>query len=125
MAASARDALTALDGHSTLDAAIVDAVLPGISGFDIAQRAVERGIAVLIITGHPAAVSRLETAACPFLRKPFHLDVLLAELGALIEQSERRRMSLAVHLTKLLGAMVALFDLVELMNVLPSAMTPA
>src|SRR5689334_15690979 len=59
------------------DLVVLDAVLPGMSGIELAARAVCREIPVLLITGELAMETRLERVGWPHLRKPFRLDVLL------------------------------------------------
>ncbi len=109
-AASVDEAMTVLR-RDRPDAAIIDAVLPRPSvrqpsGLELASRAVDLGIPVLIISGEPDTQAELTRLGCPFLAKPFHLDQLLAETRALLEDGTARRQQLAQQL-KLLSARTA------------------
>jgi DNA-binding response OmpR family regulator len=66
------------------DLAIVDAVLPDVPGLRVARRAMERGVPVLLISGHPATCAQLERLGCPCLTKPFRVRDLLARVAALL-----------------------------------------
>lgn len=70
------------------DLLILDALLPGISGIEIAQQASSRNIPVLMVTGNPEAASRLEDLGWPVLRKPFAINKLLAEVRETIARAQ-------------------------------------
>jgi DNA-binding NtrC family response regulator len=85
VARSADQALPLLDGDRP-DLVLLDAILPGMTGIEFAARAVSREIPVLIMTGEGAMETRLENVGWPHLRKPFHLDQLIAEIRTAIGQ---------------------------------------
>jgi CheY-like chemotaxis protein len=67
---------------------IIDAVLPaGMSSIELAARATERSIPVLVTTDQPELDRRLARLGWHHLRRPFHLVTLLAEVRATIAES--------------------------------------
>lgn len=83
------------------DAAIIDAILPQSSGLQLAGEVLDRGVPVLIVTGEPATRERLESIGCPYLAKPFPINVLVAETNALLQEAPERRAELALLLPRL------------------------
>ena len=83
------------------DAVILDAVLPGMSGIELAAHAVLRDIPVLVITGEPTTDERLRRAGWPHLRKPFHIDELLAQVRATIAQARENNLMIRASLERL------------------------
>jgi DNA-binding response OmpR family regulator len=83
------------------DLVVLNAVLPGMSGIELAARAVHQDIPVLVLTGEPATEARLERAGWPHLRKPFHLQNLLAEVRATIAQSRENTQRIRSSLDRL------------------------
>lgn len=74
-----------------LTAIVLDVMLPGISGFDVAAATRERGIyaPILMLTalGRPEDVVRgFESGADDYLSKPFDLSIFLARLNGLIRR---------------------------------------
>ncbi len=104
-AGSAGDAMAVIENDRP-DAAIVDAVLPQVSGLQLAGWAIDRGVPVLIVTGEPQTRDRLVDAGCPYLAKPFAIGKLLAEIQALLDEAAQRRADLALLLRQL-GAKTA------------------
>jgi len=86
---------TALSGDQALpvfdrdrpDLALLDAVLPGMSGIELAVHAVQRDIPVVLMTGEAVMQQRLANIGWPHLRKPFHLKDLVTQVEATIAQS--------------------------------------
>ena len=77
----------------SLDAAIVDLGLPGISGIEMIRRWRDAGrrFPVLILTARGKwqdKVDGLESGGDDYLVKPFHMEELLARLRALIRRSQ-------------------------------------
>jgi len=58
------------------DAAIIDAVLPQVSGLRLAIQALDLGVPVLIATGELATQAKLEAVGCPYLSNPFQSTCL-------------------------------------------------
>ncbi|MEO5860358.1 MAG: response regulator transcription factor [Pyrinomonadaceae bacterium] len=78
------------------DALILDVMLPGISGFDVARQFRDSGkftpILMLTALGRPEDVIQgFEAGADDYLPKPFDLDVFLARLKALLRRSNWQR----------------------------------
>jgi DNA-binding response OmpR family regulator len=96
------DVTTAGDGQSGLDQllsnafdlAILDVMLPKMSGFDVLKKARERGIGipVIMLTARGEEVDRvlgLELGADDYVTKPFSLRELLARVKAVLRRAER------------------------------------
>jgi DNA-binding response OmpR family regulator len=99
--ASSVDDAIALLRRDPPDAAIIDAILPHSSGLQLAALALDRGVPVLIVTGEPSTRERLESVGCPYLAKPFPINVLIAETNALLDEALQRRAQLALLLPRL------------------------
>ena len=88
-------ALAAIEG-SEFDAIVLDVMLPGIDGFDVARTLRENGdhtpILMLTARGRPEDVLRgFEAGTDDYLSKPFDLDIFLARLRGLIRRSSWTR----------------------------------
>jgi DNA-binding response OmpR family regulator len=73
------------------DVVVLDVMLPGKDGFEVASelRAAGQFVPILMLTarGHPEDVLRgFETGADDYLPKPFELRILLARLGGLLRR---------------------------------------
>jgi len=101
-APTAEDALGII-ARDRPDAAIIAAVLPKLSGIDLASRALDRSIPVLLTCGHPDTALKLEQAGCRFLMKPFRIKRLLAETRALLDDAQQREAALAIQLKRLVA----------------------
>jgi two-component system phosphate regulon response regulator OmpR len=78
-AASYASGLDALEA-TAYDLVVIDALLPGGSGLDLATLAEMKGVRTLIVTGHPEGMRALEQHAKPYVAKPFGADVFLAKV---------------------------------------------
>ena len=79
------------DGKQAVDLVLLDVMLPGISGFDVAHelRATQNFIPILMLTarGRPEDVVKgFEAGADDYLQKPFDLGVLFARVKALLRR---------------------------------------
>lgn len=82
-----------LDKREAYDAVVLDVMLPGIDGFEVAAklREAEQFVPVLMLTarGRPEDVLRgFESGADDYLPKPFELSILLARLRGLLRRRE-------------------------------------
>jgi DNA-binding response OmpR family regulator len=89
-------ALTPAVGGGEYDLVLLDVMLPGCDGFEVARRAREAGnfapILMLTAKGMPEDVVRgLESGADDYLSKPFELPVLLARVKGLLRRSDWTR----------------------------------
>lgn len=87
------EGLELVEGHT---AVVLDVMLPGMSGFDMARRMreTENYTPILMLTalGRPEdVVHGFEAGADDYLPKPFQLDVFLARLKALLRRSGWQR----------------------------------
>ena len=93
-------ATKALDRH-TFDAAILDLMIPGGSGYDVlaALREQSKGVAVLVLTARDTLEDRVEgldRGADDYLIKPFAFTELLARLRAVLRRPATRVEALRV-----------------------------
>jgi len=91
--ATATDGLTAVEmaQASTFELILLDVMLPGIDGFQIAQRLRRHGnrVPILMLTARdatPEIVRGLDVGADDYLTKPFSFEVLLARIRALLRR---------------------------------------
>ena len=76
-----------------VDLVVLDVMLPGVSGFDVARhlRAARRYLPILMLTARGRAddvIKGFEAGADDYLAKPFELSVLLARISALIRRHD-------------------------------------
>ena len=88
-AASGEETLEKLD--NTIDVALLDVMLPGISGFEVCKRAREQypslGIIMLTAKGQEEnKIEGLELGADDYIVKPFSPKELLARINALVRR---------------------------------------
>lgn len=95
VAASGHDALTRSLEHAP-DLIILDIMLPGIDGFEVARRLRAAGdnVPILMLTARDAVPDRvkgLETGADDYLVKPFAHEELLARVKAMLRRNQAER----------------------------------
>jgi len=74
------------------DGAIIDVLLPGVSGLELAEAASARRIPVLLMSGESESIERLNgNNRHTFLHKPFHLDDLGSALSGMLNARMRTR----------------------------------
>jgi DNA-binding response OmpR family regulator len=86
----------ALIESETIDAVVLDVMLPGMDGFDVARRLREKQnyVPILMLTarGRPEDVLKgFEAGTDDYLPKPFDLDIFLARLNGLLRRREWSR----------------------------------
>ena len=101
-ASTADDALARFDSDPP-DLIVLDLVMPGMHGLELAAHACARGIPVVLMTGEPTMTATLEGLACPHLHKPFRMEQLLAEARAAIDDAAANRRAVRQALHRLLA----------------------
>ena len=86
------NALATLRGDGNVDLLFTDIAMPGMNGFELAEKARQSkaDLPILLMTGY-ADFAELETGTLhiPVLRKPFRLDDLEPALDRLLESATR------------------------------------
>jgi two-component system, OmpR family, response regulator len=101
-AASAKEAL-AIALNDRPDAAIIDAVMPGVHGLALARTLIGIGIPVMIVSGEPELQRQLAEAGCRFIAKPCRLSDIALELRLLLDDASRRTADLLTSFERLLN----------------------
>ena len=83
------------------DLVILDALLPGISGIELAADASQRGIPVILMTGDGEVSDGLRAADWRHLQKPFRCDTLVAEVRAVLAQARQNLAMVRASLERL------------------------
>lgn len=86
------DGLEKLNADSAFDLLVLDVMLPGINGFDVAAELRKRQnfIPVLMLTARGRAedvLKGLEAGADDYLPKPFELSILMARINSLLRRT--------------------------------------
>ncbi|HEX9489413.1 MAG TPA: response regulator [Stellaceae bacterium] len=101
-ASTGDDALARFDSDAP-DLIVLDLVMPGMHGLELAAHACARGIPVVLMTGEPGMLATLEGLACPHLHKPFRMEHLLVEVRAAREDAAANTRSVRLALQRLLA----------------------
>ena len=83
-------------GETEFDLVVLDVMLPGVSGFEVAKSLRQRGdyVPILMLTARSRAedvLEGLEAGADDYLPKPFELSILLARIRSLLRRSQWSR----------------------------------
>ncbi|MBV8817642.1 MAG: sigma-54-dependent Fis family transcriptional regulator, partial [Acidobacteriaceae bacterium] len=75
--------------------ALVDLMMPGLSGLEVLERilAVDAAVDVILMTAHystESAVQAIQRGACDYLNKPLPLDRLRERVDRLVKEAQRR-----------------------------------
>lgn len=87
--------------HTTPDAVLLDVMLPGIEGFDVARHLRTAGnfVPIMMLTARSRpedVLEGFEAGADDYLPKPFELSLLLARLNSLLRRMQWQRSSASV-----------------------------
>jgi hypothetical protein len=80
---------------------------------EFALHSTERGIPVIVMTGHPDMIETLDLLGWPHMRKPFRLDQLLVECAATIVECKQNLAVVRAALHRLLDNRLDLARLIE------------
>ena len=83
---SFRDAVKALDGNDSVDAAVLDINLRGRTVYEVADLLASRGIPFLFATGYDPELVPEPHKGRQIYEKPFRMDSLLAGVASLCAQ---------------------------------------
>jgi CheY-like chemotaxis protein len=111
-AGTANQALPLLD-QDRPDLVLLDAVMPGMPAIEFALHSTQRGIPLIVMTGHPDMLETLDSFGWPHIRKPFRLDQLLVECAATIVECKQNLFMVRASLDRLLSNGAELARLME------------
>ena len=97
------DAGAILNEHQP-DFAVVDVLIPGIPGIEVAQIAADRNVPVLFITGDPETARDLVAATVPCIVKPFRLEYLVEQVRLHLQDREENLRRVRRYLADQRGA---------------------
>jgi two-component system OmpR family response regulator len=83
-AATQRREARALLRKGGIDLIVADSVLRGGNGDDIAKAAARRGVPIIMVSGEPERIARLQEGSLPFLQKPFRAASLVRLIAQLL-----------------------------------------
>ena len=98
--------------------AIIDGRVPGASGLQLVELAVENNIPVLLTTGHPDLAVQLDEGGFPYLAKPFVLDELLLKSQAIITAAKDNILRVRTSLATVKSRTDALTDALDQSKIL-------
>ena len=84
-AADGESALSALDNYAP-DLALIDVMLPKVSGIKVADYAASRNVPVILMSGHPKIIESAQHRF-PLLVKPFRVGGLIDRLDELLGEA--------------------------------------
>jgi len=92
LAADGREALECVADGASLDAVVLDVLMPGLDGLEVSRRLRAAGnrVPILMLTARgdvPDRVAGLDAGAADYLVKPFALEELHARVRALLRRS--------------------------------------
>ena len=71
------------------DLAVIEAILPDMTGFELAEIAAVNNVPGLLIAGHPQAQEKCRAVGYPHLNKPFSLSALQAAVMVVLHDAQR------------------------------------
>jgi DNA-binding response OmpR family regulator len=85
-----------LDGNETFDAVVLDIMLPGVNGFEVADRlrSARNYVPILMLTARSRPEDVLKgfaSGADDYLPKPFELNILIARVHGLLRRTQWQR----------------------------------
>lgn len=110
-------AIPVLD-HDRPNLVVLDIMMPGMPGIELAAHATQRGIPIIVTTDQMDIDERLSRLGWPSLTKPFRLELLLDECCATIAQTEENLRIVRVSLERLLAITGDVKDMVAKLHAL-------
>lgn len=71
------------------DLALIEAMLPDMSGFELAERAASRNVPAVLMSGHPKGLQTAKAHRFPYLEKPFSLRDLSDAAKTALREGQR------------------------------------
>jgi DNA-binding NtrC family response regulator len=105
-------AAQAIEGGA-FDLAIIDVLMPEISGLVLAERAANRNIPALLCTGQPDALAQLRILGYPHLAKPFNASKLIHEAAKAITATAENISRVKASAAKLQATALGLISAIE------------
>ena len=97
---------------------VLDIMMPGMPGIEIAAHATQRGIPIIATTDERDIDERLSRLGWPYLAKPFRLELLLDECRATIAQTQENLRIVQASLERLLAVTGDVTDVVAKLHAL-------
>lgn len=111
-ARTGNEALPLLD-QDRPDLVLLDGVMPGMPAMEFALHSTQRGIPLIVMTGHPDMTETLDLLGWPHIRKPFRLNQLLVECAAAIVEHKQNLTMVRASLHRLLSNSAELARVIE------------
>jgi DNA-binding response OmpR family regulator len=111
-AQSGYDAAKLLKGYE-YDLALIDAMLPGLDGFRLAEIAVNENTPALLMSGDPHTLDRLAEFHYPHLIKAFVADILIREATAIMQAAKNNIRRVQASAREMRIRTEALADVIE------------
>lgn len=83
------------------DLALIDVMLPGQSGIELAALAANQNTPSLLMSGHPDATAKLRKFGFPHLTKPFSIKALIASSEQAMTESVKNLTQVAAALARM------------------------
>lgn len=90
------------------DLALIEVVLPDVAGIELAALAANQNVPVLLLSENSVSTDHARRLGYPYLEKPFDVDLLVAELVALMQRTRHAVREAAASGHRMVSAMQSL-----------------